>query len=74
VYHCNLERLGAFYSGPDYGSTGHPIVLREGEYYFLGDNSSRSKDSRFWGAASRSDLIGVARWIYWPPHRWREFR
>jgi hypothetical protein len=52
----------------------NPIVLGENEYYTLGDNSTRSKDSRFWGTVTSDALIGVARWIYWPPNRWHEFR
>jgi len=52
---------GSFTLGPD-------------EYYVLGDNSARSKDSRFWGSVSDDAIIGVARWIYWPAHRCRAFQ
>jgi signal peptidase I len=33
--------------GPGYGVEGHPITLRSGEYFVLGDNSPSSLDARF---------------------------
>jgi len=39
------------------------------EYCFLGDNSVRSKNSRFWGVAPGRSIVGVVRWLYWPPER-----
>ena len=51
-----------------------PITLGENEYFTLGDNSNWSYDSRYWGSVRKEALIGVARWIYWPPRRWHEFR
>lgn len=50
------------------------IALGPDEYWVLGDNSSRSKDSRFWGAVTEGAVIGVARWIYWPPSRCHQFQ
>jgi signal peptidase I len=38
-------------------------------YFFLGDNRSESCDSRTWGAAPRSSLIGNVVGTYWPPTR-----
>jgi signal peptidase I len=41
----------------------------EDEFFVLGDNSPRSKDSRFWehsSAVPRRLLIGKAFYIYWP--------
>ena len=65
-----------------WGSSGHPIHLREKEYFMLGDNSPQSADSRLWGTigdhlVSRGDdyqpgtvpedqLIGRAFFVYWP--------
>ncbi|MBI1849772.1 MAG: signal peptidase I [Planctomycetes bacterium] len=45
-------------------------------YFFLGDNSPSSKDSRQWGATlvSKSDLIGTPFMIFWPPSRIRLLR
>jgi signal peptidase I len=50
------------------------IQLGNDEYFLLGDNSPRSKDSRFFGPVPSRTTVGVARWIYWPPSRWHEFR
>ncbi len=59
-----------------------PIMLREGEYFMLGDNTAASKDSRLWdevgphlrdrgesfqlGTVPRDQLIGKAFFVYWP--------
>lgn len=65
------------------GCTGHPITLGPDEYFMLGDNTSISYDSRWWsvaatghqiGAVPRSELMGRATAVYWPPARWRVLR
>lgn len=59
-----------------------PILLRENEYFMLGDNTSSSKDSRLWdqvgshlvgrgeafqlGTVPEDQLIGKAFFVYWP--------
>ena len=43
-------------------------------YFVLGDNSSSSRDSRFWGFVPKDDLIGKALVIFWPLNRWRVIR
>lgn len=62
------------------GCAGNPISLADNEYYFLGDNTSRSWDSRLWefpihehqlGAVPTERIVGKATAIYWPPARWR---
>ena len=45
------------------------INVPEGKYYVLGDNSSNSFDSRFWGFADASSLIGEPYLRVWPPGR-----
>ena len=63
-----------------------PIILGADEHFVLGDNSPRSMDSRYWqkpaqpwagriqpGAVPSELIIGVARWVYWPPERWKTF-
>jgi signal peptidase I len=74
VYYCNLSRMQGTERFPAWGCTGHPINLGKGEYFVLGDNSSVSSDSRFWGPVPADDLIGVGRLIYWPYDRWHQFQ
>ena len=65
-----------------WGTAGAPILLRDDEYFMLGDNSAASKDSRLWdnwgshlidrgdrfqiGTVPRDQLIGKAFFVYWP--------
>jgi len=74
---------GGFSNLASNGCTGHPIRLAADEYYFLGDNSPISGDSRYWrtgspghrpGTVGRADIIGRATYIYWPPPRWRSLQ
>jgi signal peptidase I len=87
IRHLQLDR-DVFYrnartsDGADWGTEGHPIYLREGEYYVLGDNSPASQDSRLWnivgphlkergdsyqhGTVTEDQLIGKAFFVYWP--------
>jgi hypothetical protein len=64
-----------------WGNLGNPIVLGDGEYFMLGDNSPQSKDSRLWweigphlrnrdgyqlGTVPADQIIGRAFFVYWP--------
>jgi signal peptidase I len=52
---------------------GTPIELRvipPNHYFVMGDNHPDSCDSRVWGTVPRSDIIGKAVLIFWPPSRW----
>ena len=42
----------------------------EGEYYVLGDNRAHSTDSRSYGPAPGSEILGVVRARLWPLVRW----
>jgi signal peptidase I len=43
-----------------------PVEIGEKEYYFLGDNSRNSNDSRFWKFVPESSLVGKAFMVFWP--------
>jgi signal peptidase I len=38
-------------------------------YFVLGDNSTNSLDSRFWGSLPRANIIGRVAYCYFPPQR-----
>ncbi|MFU8780638.1 MAG: signal peptidase I [Kiritimatiellia bacterium] len=52
------------------------VLQLDGKQYFaLGDNTRNSRDSRYWGAVPRENLVGPAVFVYWPlTHRWGRIR
>jgi len=52
-----------------FGVEGKAFVIPAKSFFVLGDYSSKSFDSRFYGAIPESGLIGKAYKIYWPPSR-----
>lgn len=44
--------------------------LAADEYFVMGDNRNRSRDSRRFGPITRDHLIGEALVRYWPPPQW----
>lgn len=83
IYYGSMVDPGAFpLRYHPWGVQNHPIVLRAGEYFMLGDNSAQSKDSRLWnyvgdhlldrgedyqlGTVPHDQLIGRAFFVYWP--------
>ena len=65
-----------------WGTTNNPILLRDREYFMMGDNSPASKDSRLWensgahlvdrgedyqlGTVPEDQIVGPAFFVYWP--------
>jgi signal peptidase I len=45
------------------------VTVPSGCYFVLGDNSTNSLDSRFWGSVPRGNIIGRVSFCYWPPQR-----
>lgn len=48
-------------------SSGKTVNIPVGEYVLMGDNRSHSRDSREFGLIPKSDIVGKAFWVYWPP-------
>jgi len=67
----NGERLEEPYIEPARRSAGESETFRipEGHYFMMGDNRSKSCDSREWGTVPRENLIGNVFATYWPPNR-----
>lgn len=53
---------------PKFFETGPDVLraLKEGEYFVMGDNRSRSSDSRMWGALQKDKMMGRAFIRLWP--------
>jgi signal peptidase I len=50
---------------------GGTVTVPEHSFFALGDNSPRSKDSRFWGFVPEKDVVGRPLFIYYPlTSRW----
>jgi signal peptidase I len=47
-------------------SANQTVAIKPRQLFVLGDNTSNSTDSRYWGTIPRSDVIGRAFLIYWP--------
>jgi signal peptidase I len=58
-------------NGGTYGERNQKIVVPEGYYFALGDNSGSSHDSRYWGFIPEDYVIGRAELIFWPLSRAR---
>ena len=60
-YHGHVSQMG---TGPFANQTEYTVP--ENCYFMLGDNSRFSKDSRFFGAVPRRNIMGRAFLVFWP--------
>ncbi len=58
-----------YYNRGEYGKAGRPIKVPENSLFVLGDNSSNSVDSRYWGFVPYDNLAGKVFLIHWPLRR-----
>ena len=45
--------------------------MDDGECFLMGDNRAHSTDSRAYGPIRLDSIVGEARFLVWPPARWR---
>jgi signal peptidase I len=69
VVYIDGKRLGESYVKKRDSVSKRPVILREGEYFVMGDNRAGSCDSRNWGPLPRHDIIGKVVLTYWPLSR-----
>ncbi|MFH1837691.1 MAG: signal peptidase I [Candidatus Omnitrophota bacterium] len=60
-----------YYNRGEYGSEDKAVKVEEDTFFVLGDNSTNSMDSRYWGFVPKENLVGKAFVIHWPPGRMR---
>jgi len=60
------DGYSGFQHGGKLSSSKLECILKEDEYFVLGDNTKNSRDSRYWGAVPEENIIGKATRIYWP--------
>ena len=62
-----------YYNKPEssFGQEGEVVSIPQDSYFVLGDNSSSSSDSRYWGFVPKKNILGKAIVIFWPLQRIR---
>ena len=51
--------------------TTNGLTLGPDEYFVIGDNTSASLDSRYWGPLPKDNIVGRATRVYWPFNKLR---
>ena len=55
-----------YYNKGKYGAQDNGVKVPAKHFFFLGDNSAYSKDSRFWGYVPRKYIVGKVFLRFWP--------
>ncbi len=55
-----------YYNKGKYGIENNAVIVPDASFYFLGDNSAFSKDSRYWGYVPKKYIVGKAFLRFWP--------
>lgn len=63
-----------YYNRGEFAAEGQKITVPKDSYFVLGDNSTSSKDSRYWGFVPKDNLLGEALFVYWPLQRIRAIK
>lgn len=48
-------------------NNGGVIVVKEDQFFVMGDNRNHSSDSRTWGPVPKENIVGKVFFRYWPP-------
>lgn len=66
VYVNNKEVKESYVRFVDFNGFG-PDKVKKGHVFVMGDNRPNSKDSRMLGSIDKSEVLGKAFLVYWPP-------
>lgn len=68
IFAKNSKREGLYRGYKNEGELreGESVKIKSGHYYLMGDNSSNSLDSRFWGQAPKEAIVGKSIIITYP--------
>ena len=66
VFEDILISRDVYYSETGEWGVYDPVEIGEKQYFFLGDNSRNSNDSRYWKFVPESNMVGRAFMVFWP--------